>query len=57
MRADEGGASAGDGSRRPMRLLAYDNALALGLMMGIMNLLRGGDYLKVAFVVLTAGWR
>jgi hypothetical protein len=37
--------------------LAYDNALAQGLMMGIMNMLRAGDYLKVAFVALAAGWR
>ena len=48
----------GDGSpRRPMRPPAYDNAVAHGLMMFIMNALRAGDYLKVAFVALVAGWR
>jgi hypothetical protein len=31
--------------------------VARGLMMGIMNALRAGEYLKVAFAALVAGWR
>jgi hypothetical protein len=55
---DEGGAPA-DTVPRVVQcaLLHTDNAVAHGLMMGIMNGLRAGEYLKVAFVALVAGWR
>ena len=55
---DEGGAPGGNGSpRRLMRPLATDNAVAHGHLMGIMNVLRAREYLKVAFVAVLAGWR
>jgi hypothetical protein len=54
---DDGGAP---GRRFPASSnapFAYDNAVAHGLMMFIINALRAGDYLKVAFVALAAGLR
>jgi hypothetical protein len=43
---------------RPARaLLRTDNAAAHGRLTGIMNVLRAGEYLKVAFVALVAGRR
>ncbi len=38
-------------------LLLTDSAVAHGHLMGIMNVLRAGEYLKVAFVALVAGLR
>jgi hypothetical protein len=38
-------------------LLHTDDAVAHGHMMGIMNVLRAGEYLEVAFVALVAGLR
>ena len=38
-------------------LLHTDSAVAHGHLMGIMNVLRAGEYLKVAFVALVAGLR
>jgi hypothetical protein len=37
--------------------LHTDSAAARGRLMGIMNVLRAGEYLKVAFVALVAGLR
>ena len=55
---DEGGAPAETVPRViQCAPFAYDNAVAHGLVMGIMNVLRAGEYLKVAFVALVAGWR
>jgi hypothetical protein len=37
--------------------LRTDNAAAHGRLTGIMNVLRAGEYLKVAFAALAAGRR
>ena len=55
---DEGGAPAETVPRVVQCApLPYDNAVAHGLVMGIMNVLRAGDSLKVGFVAPAAGWR
>ncbi len=55
---DEGGALEETVPRFVQRVFLHtDKAVAYGRLMGIMNVLRTGEYLKVAFVGLEAGSR